>query len=219
MRRVAFAALLGALLAAHPATAGEPRVVGRGELVAGRDLASWEVAWTRWIFRFPRRMVNSAGGCLPQPDGPVRFLSGRGSADDHVVSVDCTVPADRYLLLGTPLALCSDVVMPPGYPRTTAGLKRCAREFWAQVADPSPRIVLDGAPLPNGFVVHTPVFRFTIPAHDNAFNLPGVRRARGAVTGRPVMLRPLAPGRHTLIQGIHYRITHNLVVVYNLTVI
>jgi hypothetical protein len=170
MRRVAFAALLGALLAAHPATAGEPRVVGRGELVAGRDLASWEVAWTRWIFRFPRRMVNSAGGCLPQPDGPVRFLSGRGSADDHVVSVDCTVPADRYLLLGTPLALCSDVVMPPGYPRTTAGLKRCAREFWAQVADPSPRIVLDGAPLPNGFVVHTPVFRFTIPAHDNAFN-------------------------------------------------
>jgi hypothetical protein len=220
MRRLALAVLAAASIGAQPVHAQDlSPVVGKSEQIGGRGVAAWAVAWNRWILAFKRDALETEGDCLPAPGGPVQFLSGRGPDDEHVVTVNCTVTSDRYLLLGTPLAICTDVVLPRKYRPTDAGLRRCAREFWSYVADPDPRLVLDGAPLPNGFVVHSPAFRFTLPSRDNLFGRPGVRSGRAAIAGRPVMLRPLPPGHHTLIQGVHYRITHNYVVVFQLTVV
>jgi hypothetical protein len=161
--------------------------------------------------------------CMPQPtdSADVWFLAGGsgGSTDEHVVEVHCTVPAGRYLMLGVPALLCSDVVPTPGFATSATGLRRCARSSYEKYTDPHPRLVLDGQPIPAGVVVHTPVFRFTMPAHDNVFDSPGVRRGRAASVGRAAMLRPLPPGSHTLISGVRYRITHNIVIVYKLDVV
>jgi hypothetical protein len=102
---------------------------------------------------------------------------------------------------------------------TAAGLERCARDTWPVIADPHPRLVLDGRPIPTGAVVRPPAFRVTIPLRDNLFGVAGVRRARVAIVGRPTLIRPLTPGVHTIIQAIHYRVTHNVVAVYKLTVV
>jgi hypothetical protein len=218
VRRLALAAVLAALITTS-ATAQESPIVGRGEVVGGRTTLQWEVAYDRWLFGFTRTAATS-GDCLPSPgSGPVHFLAAGGPDDVHVISADCTVPAGEYLLLAGPLLQCADVIPLPRRWRGPAGLKRCAREGWSEVADPHPRLVLDGNPIPTGAVVHPDAFRLTMPARDNLFGMPGRRHAHAALVGRPTLIRPLVPGHHTLIQGIHYRVTHNYVVVYNLTVV
>jgi hypothetical protein len=122
-------------------------------------------------------------------------------------------------MTGIPQTICSDVFPELGYPLTAAGLIRCARDSWRELGDQAPRLVIDGAPIPNGFVVHTRAFRFKMPARNNVFRLPGVRGGRAASAGRIAIIKPLAPGRHTLIEGVKYRDFHNQVIVYNLDVV
>jgi hypothetical protein len=220
MRRLTLAVVLSALVGANAATAQDAPVVGRSEAIGGRSLTDWEVAWIRWAFRFPAKTLTSGSACLPQRAGAgdVWFL-GPQAGDEHVSSVTCTVAAGKYLLLGVPQVVCTDVVPTPGFATSGRGLKRCARHYWDGLTDPHPRLVLDGKPLPNGAVVHTPVFRFSMPSGDNIFGRPGVRGGRAALVARAAMLRPLAPGPHTLIQGIRYRGYHNMVIVYKLNVV
>lgn len=218
MRRLLLAGLFAALVAV-PAAAGESPTVGSGEVVAGRDLLHWQLAWNRWLFRLPQSATRRATDCLPQEDGsPVRFLALRDRSE-HVTEVHCTVAAGLYLMLGQPEIICSDVVATPGFPHTRRGLDRCARANWRDLTDPDPRVVLDGVAVPAGPVVRTGPFRFGMPARGNQFGLPGVTRVRASAVGRATILRPLAPGAHTLILGIRYRGEHNVVVVYKLTVV
>jgi hypothetical protein len=219
MRRLLSAALLTALLAAHPAAADQSPVVGRGELVAGRSLSQWDVRWNSWAFGVSQSSTRQTEQCLAQPgDSPVRFLGVR-SRDEHVYEVHCTVAATQYLMLGQPGALCNDARPLRPYTTTAQGLRRCARDFWRQIADPKPRVVLDGTSLGAGPTVHTGAFRFSVPPRDNQFDRPGVRRVRAAAVARATILRPLSPGEHTLIQAYRYRGEHNQVVVYKLTVV
>jgi hypothetical protein len=147
----------------------------------------------------------------------VWFLSGNGrSGDEHVISFDCTVPAGRYLFTGLPESLCTDAMPHIETPRL---IRRCARRGWTEFGDHAPRLVLDGKPLPSGFTVHTPVFRFTMPERGNIFGRRGIRHARAATSARVALIRPLAPGHHTLIEGVKYRHFHNQVLVFNLEVV
>lgn len=218
MRRLALAGLLALLIAAPPATAGDSPIAARDEVVAGRDLTGWEVAYNQWRLALPSRVPGIGAGCISsgQPDG-VWFLSGNGrSGDGHVISFDCTIPAGRHLFLGLPEIICSDAL--PGVD-TPWRIRRCARHGWSVAGDHAPRLVLDGKSLPNGFTVHTPIFRFTMPAHGNVFRRPGQRHGRAAASARVALIRPLAPGKHTLIEGVKYRAFHNQVLVFNLTVV
>jgi hypothetical protein len=219
VRRLAFAVVLAALIAAVPATADESPIVGRGEVVGGRTAAQWGVAFDRWMLGRTGTELTS-GTCLTAAAGDsVQFVAVGGPEDAHVVATDCTVPAGKYLFVIGPQMQCADVIPLPRRWRGPAGLRRCAREGWAKVADRHPRLVLDGNPIPTGAVVHSDAFAFTMPARDNVLGMPGRRHGHGAFVGRPTLIKPLSPGKHTLIQGIHYRIWHNLVAVYNLTVV
>ena len=218
MRRVALAGLLAVVLGAQPATAQESPVVGHSEQVGGLDLAHWQIAWNRWYFKFTRTQARRAKDCLPQAGaGPVRFLEP-GPHDEHVFEVHCAVAAGTYLMLGQPEIFCTDAVRNPGFDDTARGLGRCVRNYWPRYTDPHPRVVLDGTAIGPGPVVHTGLFGFTMPARDNVLYRPGVRRARMSAIGRTTILRPLAPGQHTLIFGYRYHGYHNIVVVYKLTV-
>jgi hypothetical protein len=222
MRRLALAAVVAALIGAHPAVAQESTTVARGELVGGRDVAAWTVAYNRWLLHFTRsELMADRSACLEPPaGGPVTFLAATARGDEHVASADCTVRAGQYLLLSGPQMTCANAVpLPPRYPPTAAGLERCARDNWPVIADPHPRLVLDGQAIPTGGIVRPPAFRVKLPGRDNLFGSSGVRRARAALVGRPTLIKPLAPGVHTLIEGIHYRVTHNMVTVYKLTVV
>jgi hypothetical protein len=135
----------------------------------------------------------------------------RKLSDDHVTTVTCTVSAGTYLMLGEPLVYCTSIDPDPAFPTTKKGLRRCARFFYRQLADPKPRVVLDGQTLPNGVVVRPHVFRY----HEAGSYALG----RMGAVGRVVILRPLAPGQHTLIHGFRYTDDSNAVTVYKLTVV
>src|SRR6476469_8221178 len=78
-------------------------VVQRDEMVGGRSLVDWDVAWSRWIFGFRKSSLAQSEGCLPQSrPTPVRFLFTPLLADSHLTTINCTVPAGTYLLLGQP---------------------------------------------------------------------------------------------------------------------
>jgi hypothetical protein len=216
MRRAALAGLLASLVACVPAAAQDSPVVGPGELVGDHTLAQWQLAWSRWDFGLTARALAREKECLPQPQpSAVRFLRIPLSAD-HASTVTCTVPAGTYLMLGEPEVYCTTVDAESAYPNTASGLKRCALHFYRTLTDPHPRVTLDGQPIANGFVVKTDAFSFRLPAG----NYFGVRaqRGRAAVVAHPVLLRPLAPGQHTLIQAVHYRDSSKKVCVFQITV-
>jgi hypothetical protein len=131
----------------------------------------------------------------------------------------CTVPAGSYLFTGLPETLCSDALPNAESLTTPARITRCARNGWREVGDHAPRLVLDGKAIPNGFGMHTPIFRFTMPERGNVFQRRGVRGGRAAAFGHVALIKPLAPGHHTLIQGVKYRDFHNQVLIYDLNVV
>lgn len=217
MRRLALAGLLATLVAAQPVAADEAAVVGPTEQVGGRTLAQWQAAWSRWGFGLTEKALEGEKECLPQPQAaPVRFLQ-MPESEEHVTTVTCTVPAGTYLMLGEPEIFCTDFDLEPRYPRTAAGLERCALHYYRQLTDPHPRVVLDGKPIANGYTVRTNAFRFRLPA-GNWFDVRP-RAARAAVVAHAALVRPLPPGEHTLIQGLRYKDTSNLVCVFKLTVL
>jgi len=191
MRRLlSLFAVAFACLASNAFASDVSPIVQADERIGGRSLADWEVAWSKWSFGFTNSELGEKTGCLPQPSSaPVHFLVIPES-DDDVNAIPCTVPAGSYLLLGEPQIYCTDIDPEPAYPTTAKGLARCARHYWHQLTDPHPRVVLDGQPIPNGYVVHTRAFRFRLPPRDNMFDLPGVRRGRAAVVARVTLLRP-----------------------------
>jgi hypothetical protein len=136
-----------------------------------------------------------------------------------VITARCSIPASSYLMLGVPAVECTDVYRVPGFPSTARGLRRCARKYWRRYGDPRPRIVLDGTPLtPGGVRVAPPAFSVRMPADDNIFGAPGQTRATVALVAAPLLLRPLSPGPHKLVDAVRYRGTFDRVVIYRLTV-
>jgi hypothetical protein len=113
------------------------------------------------------------------------------------VTVTCTVPRDRYILIDAPSVDCSTVEPPPFHATTNVGLVRCARSFQR----PNASLLLDGNKLsPPGFIVSTPAFPFTMPASHNALGVAGRTHGRAAVVALALLLRPLAVGKHTLVR-------------------
>src|SRR4051812_46476952 len=99
MRGVALAILVAVCLLPAAAATGDglPPTVAPGELVAGKTVVDWDVEWNRWMISHRSRALGGkAHICAPDGDhGEVWFLSVGGGDDDHVISIDCAVPAGR----------------------------------------------------------------------------------------------------------------------------
>jgi hypothetical protein len=187
-------------VAGHPSTL----IVPAGDKVAGAGYAQWETRAWQWDDRnlhfFPGVISRAATRCVTAGEsGPVWFL--HGDTDRRWFDVrTCRLPVGRYLFLDTPSNECSTVEQPPFRASSTAGLERCAKKFRARSS-----LALDGKVLsPSGIAVATGVFKFRMPATDNWLGVAGSTSGRAAVSGQGVMLRPLAPGRHTLVRVIQY---------------
>lgn len=188
--------LLGGFLAYHCAALAQSTVLlPPSAQVGGRTQAEWSRVWWQWAASFDRAespVADLTGGqCDARQEGPVWFLAGTYGTRRTVRT--CTVPAGRYLFF----PLINYVV----FPRVDGG-SNC-RSVTAQAAgmtDEVSSLVLeiDGV-LEGNLAVHrqaTPDCFDLRAAHPS-----GGRLAPAAANGYYVMLRPLAPGTHTINFG------------------
>lgn len=175
-------------------------VVRSRQAVGSATYAQWETAGWQWLLAHVHSFPSATPGvtrCVSTgQNGPVWCLAGDGDSDAFY-SRTCTIPAGRYLLIDGPSVDCSTVEPPPSHATTTTGLVNCARSFGV----PAGNLAVDGKVIsPVGVPTATGVFSFTMPAADNVLAVPGATSGRAAAFGLPVMLRPLPPGRHTVVR-------------------
>ncbi len=198
----AFAAVLAAV-APGAASVPAPGVVPPAQRVAGKTYAQWlTTGWQSLLAhgRLRTQAPKQTLRCLAGGQrGKVWFLQDAYEGPTPV-TVNCAIPAGRYLFLEGPGFECS-TIEPAPYHAARAGLRACAASFALKGADVS----LDGVPLsPAPFPVATPVFPFVIPARGNILRATGHTRGFGAVHSDALMLRPLAKGPHTIVQVEHF---------------
>jgi hypothetical protein len=188
-----------------PFSSGGPSSPGvpPSERPLGRTYTQWSVASWQWLLangRSTARPHAGAWSCITRGQrGKVWFLQDEYEGDGPV-TVGCEVPAGRYLFLEGPAFECSTVEAPP-FRATVRGLARCVRQFKLGGTD----LMVDGVPLrPAAYTVITPVFRFVMPARNNVLMVPGKTRGYALARAEAVMLRPLAPGTHTIVQVEHF---------------
>jgi hypothetical protein len=218
-RVVPLLVLLGALSAsAAPAQTASP-TVARSEKVGGRTYTQWEAAFVRWRYSLPRRPESSDGVCAAaKQKGPVYFLHGNLVSDTPTLVRRCSVPAGRYVMLGVPNNGCTTVSEEPFFAETDRDLRACAHKVWKAYGSIAPPVVtLDGVKLRSGYLVTTPAFSFKEPKSDNVLQAPGATRGRTAQRAYALILRPLSPGLHVLVQTLRYKRDVQRTVSYQIT--
>ncbi|MEO6207729.1 MAG: hypothetical protein ABIP77_07225, partial [Candidatus Limnocylindrales bacterium] len=159
----------------------------------GASYVTWTERWFQWAFGTPvdTNPISHPEGCTTNLHGSVWYMPHTfvGSA----VKTHCTIPKGTSILLAPGGALCDATEAPD----TWRSLRSCADLTWASLYNF--QVFIDGQELRNlePFDVATPVFKISYPVN-NLFDLrPGSYNA--VATGRFVMLRPLTPGRHTIV--------------------
>lgn len=204
---------------AAPAQVTGPTVL-RSEKVSGKTYTQWEAAFVRWRYGLPRKAESDDGVCATKGQkGAVFFLHGNLVSDTPTLVRRCSVPAGKYLMLGVPNNGCTTVSEEPFYAETDKELRACARKVWKSYGATAASIVtLDGVKLRSGYLVTTPVFSFKEPKSGNVLDAPGATRGRTAQRAYALIVRPLAPGPHLLVQTLRYRSDVQRTVTYQLTV-
>ena len=193
------------LAAAIPAAAVAPSggAVSPGERVAGKTHSQWLVSEWQSLLAYGHLDTEAPKGplkCLTQGQPAKVWFLQDAYENDAPATVTCTIPAGRYLFLEGPGFECS-TVEPAPYHATRARLPACAASFKLK----GDEVSVDGAPVaPASYAVATPVFRFTMPSRGNVLKVTGRTRGYSAAHGDVLMLRPLAPGAHTIVQVAHY---------------
>jgi len=216
---VVLVALVVLGLSATAVSAPTGPTVARGEKVGGRTYTQWESAFVRWRYSLPRKTEAGDGTCAAKRQkGPIYFLHGNLSSAATLVR-RCTVPAGKYLMLGVPNNGCTTVSDEPFFAETGKELLACAKKVWKTYgATQPPTVTLDGAVLPKAFLVTTPVFSFKEPKSDNVLQAPGATKGRTAQRAYALILRPLAPGLHVVVETLRYRQDVQRTVSYQITV-
>ena len=188
--------LLATLLLAQPASmAAEVELVPPDQPVAGLRQDEWSRAWWQWAASFAREdspVADRTGErCAARQSGQVWFLAGTYGTRRTIRT--CTVPAGRHLFF----PLINYVVM-----RRPTGSTSCAavtRSAAEMMEDASGLLLeVDGVRYPD-LMRHRQATRECFDL--GALTEPRTQIFPAAANGYYVMLKPLAPGRHTLNFG------------------
>ena len=184
--------LVALALSASPAGAKEAPVYGASEQVGGHSYAYWNMLWARfeWEPGGKASPLNNPTPCNHLVVGKVFFLPGPNKS----VTVTCKLAHGLSIYLPTGSGLSVKTLKTD----TSASLRRDAISGykWITIADTT----LDGKNLnARSFRSQTPFFRLT-PKKGSPLGVTGGRAAIEA--GYNLLLRPLAPGTHTIHEHI-----------------
>ncbi|MBB1059541.1 hypothetical protein [Marilutibacter spongiae] len=187
----------------------DPRVLAPDASVEGTDFGELTEHWWRWAESLPVAPYQDPDGrlCDLGQAGPVWFLAGTDGS--FTARRECTIPADRHLLLPVINMLHSNPPRAPkGYVR-----RRCSELQAAAAVNNdglnSAVVLIDGEPVRD-------VARYRVRSHGcfdmdedregaNGAGDAGKRPGRlAAADGYWLLIRPLAPGRHTIVVGANY---------------
>lgn len=192
----------------------------------GTSMVNWSESWWRWLMSIPAasnpNLDNTGADCGIQQGSDVFFLASNFGGS---VTRTCTVPAKAALLV--PLsALLNDYPCPPEFgfePPPGQSLEQFLAEGAAAVEDgvTTLSLTVDGVDMPGLFDYRygTPLFHFTGDPSLTAAIDPCVTGSDqvAVADGFYVMLKPLAPGAHTVTFGaaspnVQSSITYDLTV-------
>lgn len=229
-RHSAIALLIG-LAAGVPAAIADQgqqdaRVYAVEDPVLGMSYGDWSAAWWQYFLPIAKQgnpFDPNVANCPGQAAGLVFFLAGAFS-DKPPVSRTCTVPAGSPIMFPLNNAECSTIEPPPFQGANEAQLRACASGFGNQIDPAGLKASLDGSDISSEILRHnrvqSPVFSFSLPARiqDFVFGSIDATRLSGSKLsvsdGYWLILKPLAPGRHTL----HFEGGAGLIMDYALTV-
>jgi hypothetical protein len=159
----------------------------------GTSYVTWTERWFQWAFGTPvdTNPIAHPENCTTNLHGSVWYMPHTfvgSTAKTH-----CSIPRGTSILLSPGGALC-DATEVPG---TWRALRSCADQTLAMLYNM--QVFIDGQELGNlePFDVVTPLFQIRYPA-DNLFEVRA-GSYNALAMGRFVMLRPLTPGRHTIV--------------------
>jgi hypothetical protein len=195
---VVFTPAFAGLLMAQPADPGKStQVFSPDAQVFGKDLDEWSAEWQKWFISIPasHNPAFDNGPCNTSQSGPVWFIPSGGN-----VSRQCTVPADRLVLITIINAECSSVEAPPFFGATEEARSRCAATLIDGVSTPTVKFSIDGVPLRqlNRFRVESDQYRFTMPATDNVLGVTSGATSGLSVSDGYFLLVRLSPGSHVI---------------------
>jgi hypothetical protein len=181
------------------ATLPGAQAIDAAEDVAGTSQADWSQAWLQWVASFPRYAsptTDTTGAlCEAKQDGDVWFLAA--SNGTAAVQRTCTIPPGKTLFV--PLASTTEARSGNREADCPAMARIAAQSIEVNVDQLS--LVVDGVPLPD--------LRSHRLATSGCYS-PGLRQMPRTTVpttvgnGYYVMLRPLAPGKHTLSFGARF---------------
>jgi len=161
--------------------------------VSGKSQGEWSAIWWQWAYSFDEEespVADRVGDkCAADQEGSVWFLAGvYGSAP---VKRRCVVPAGKYLFF--PIINYMVTSNPPGA-RSCQALTSSAQALTDRAIDLT--LIVDGVE-----VRDLNAFRQVSPGCFNLGERVDEDLFPTAANGYFVMLKPLAPGRHTLKWG------------------
>jgi hypothetical protein len=195
--------------------------VGADQHYAGLTYGQWSEAWWDWAALFPAQInpLSDATGqrCGVGQSGPVWFLAGVAFPASSPVTRDCSIPGGKALLIPVVNAECSS--MPSDLCGSTTN-------YATLLANEAPLLVGAGGTVSvDGATLAAPVHAISPPPAFSIFWGPGnpfgnsTGLAASVADGFWYLLRPLTPGKHTVvIHGTAPAVGFSVDVTYHLTV-
>jgi hypothetical protein len=204
-----FSAFL-ALIVVSPvaATAASPVVSPTDAAsLTGKTYADWSAQWWQYVLAVPvasnPNLDLTGKHCQVNETAKVFFLNGAPTTEG--VTRTCKVSSAHPLFFPVINTECSNVEPPPFFGATDTDRAQCAADIVDGVGMSTLTATIDGTTLSSqdfsALRFASPPFNFQMPARKNYLALPGVTSGRSASDGYWLMLKPLAPGSHTLHFG------------------
>ena len=172
------------------------------KIVLGMSYGDWSAAGWQYVLKIPAATnpaadTTGANCAVDQSKGPVFFLTGNFTSAASVTR-DCTVPAEKTLVIPVVNSECSTLEAPPYYGRNEGELRACATGSIDGVIIKTLQLTIDGKSVKDlgAYRVQSPLFKFHLP-QDNIFGLqPGT--GSSVSDGYWVIVKPLSSGPHTV---------------------
>lgn len=179
----------------------------------GKSYPEWAATWLKFVFENPDRLSDKTGAlCAVNQTGNVWILPGASSGE---ISRSCSIPNGTAILISPTEGFCNKQ-QSPSVGDNEAEIRKCAKEDVDE--DTHSSTTIDGVKISN---LHD-VNRIQSILFDLKYP-PGQGPYKTITDGVFLMLKPLSPGNHTLVQeagsdkpGVpadqawNYKVTYNL---------